>query len=299
MLGLATNVWVGALLLQDRFLAAGLLLIPAGLFDILDGAVARLRGEESRVGRVPGLGPGPRLRRDPVRLPVLVARRAGRRLEAALALVTLVIALSVSHIRAEAEAAGVSLSEGYFQRLERYVAMMIGLPVPGALLPALAILTVLGAVTVAQRLWSAIARVSALGAAGPRAGSPRTRLYPSGSMGEDAVRMDDVYHRVASLAEVPEGELRAFDLPGLRVAVAHVENELFALGDECTHEGCSLAEGELGGQEDSVVCPCHGSEFDLATGEPLEGPASDPVPVFPVRVTDGWIEIGPAHEAGS
>ena len=47
----------------------------------------------------------------------------------------MVIALSVSHIRAEAEAAGVSLSEGFFQRLERYVAMMIGLPVPGALLP--------------------------------------------------------------------------------------------------------------------------------------------------------------------
>ncbi len=118
-------------------------------------------------------------------------------------------------------------------------------------------------------------------------------------MGEDAVRMDDVYHRVGSLAEVPEGELRSFDLPGLRVAVAHVENDLFAFGDECTHEGCSLAEGALGSQEDSVVCPCHESEFDLATGEPLAGPASDPVPVYPVRVTDGWIEVGPAHEAGS
>jgi hypothetical protein len=65
----------------------------------------------------------------------------------------------VSHIRAEAEAAGVSLSEGLFQRLERYIAMMIGLTVPGALLPALAILTVLGAITVAQRGWSALVRV--------------------------------------------------------------------------------------------------------------------------------------------
>ena len=63
-------------------------------------------------------------------MPVLVARRPGPPLEAALALLTLVIALCVSHVRAEAEAAGVELTEGYFQRLERYVAMMIGLPIP-------------------------------------------------------------------------------------------------------------------------------------------------------------------------
>jgi hypothetical protein len=69
--------------------------------------------------------------------------------------------LSVSHIRAEAEAAGVSLSEGFFQRLERYIAMIIGLLIPGALLPALAILTVLGGVTVLQRAWMALARVPA------------------------------------------------------------------------------------------------------------------------------------------
>jgi len=110
--------------------------------------------------------------------------------------------------------------------------------------------------------------------------------------------VDEPYRRVGSLAEVPEGELRSFDLPGLRVAVAHVENELFAFGDECTHEGCSLAEGTLGAQEDTVICPCHESEFDLATGEPIDGPAVDPVPVFAVRVTDDWIEIGPPTERG-
>ena len=85
------------------------------------------------------------------------------RLEAALSLLTLVTALCVSHVRAEAEAAGAELTEGYFQRLERYVAMMIGLPIPGALLPALAVLTILGGVTLAQRVWSAVTRVATLG----------------------------------------------------------------------------------------------------------------------------------------
>src|SRR3990172_966035 len=68
--------------------------------------------------------------------------------------------------------------------------------------------------------------------------------------------VEDDFQRIGSLAEVPEGELRAFDLPGVRVAIAHVENELFAFGDECTHEGCSLAEGRLGEKEETVVCPC-------------------------------------------
>jgi CDP-diacylglycerol--glycerol-3-phosphate 3-phosphatidyltransferase len=159
VMALATNVWVGILLLRGDRLLPGLLLIPAGLLDILDGAVARLRGEESRFGafldsvfdRVS----------DVILFGCLYWSLAGQgeRLEAGLALATMVIALSVSHIRAEAEAAGVPLSEGFFQRLERYIAMMIGLPVPGALLPALAILTLLGAITVLQRGWNALTRI--------------------------------------------------------------------------------------------------------------------------------------------
>ena len=105
--------------------------------------------------------------------------------------------------------------------------------------------------------------------------------------------MDDGFVRIASLAEVPEGELRSFDAPRGRVAVAHVEPELFALADECPGDGASLGEGELGRGEDSVVCPEDGTEYDLRTGEPLDGPSPDPVEVFAVRVVDEWIEIGP------
>jgi CDP-diacylglycerol--glycerol-3-phosphate 3-phosphatidyltransferase len=159
VLALATNVWVGVLLLRgDRVLPA-LLLIPAGLLDILDGAVARLRGEESRFGAF--LDSVLDRVSDVILFGCLYWSLAGQghRLEAGLALATMVIALSVSHIRAEAEAAGVSLSEGFFQRLERYVAMMIGLPFPGALLPALGVLTVLGGITVLQRGWVALVKV--------------------------------------------------------------------------------------------------------------------------------------------
>jgi CDP-diacylglycerol--glycerol-3-phosphate 3-phosphatidyltransferase len=80
----------------------------------------------------------------------------GERARAALALVTLVVSLVVSHVRAEAEAAGVSLSEGLFQRLERVLAMVIGLLIPGAMWPVLVVLATLGALTAVQRSFSAL-----------------------------------------------------------------------------------------------------------------------------------------------
>jgi nitrite reductase/ring-hydroxylating ferredoxin subunit len=100
--------------------------------------------------------------------------------------------------------------------------------------------------------------------------------------------------RVAAFAEIADGEVRAYDTSAGRVAVAHVENRLFAFGDECTHAGCSLSEGELDDREATLTCPCHGSVFDVETGEPVEGPAVDPVPVFLVRVEEGWIEVSEA-----
>jgi 3-phenylpropionate/trans-cinnamate dioxygenase ferredoxin subunit len=104
--------------------------------------------------------------------------------------------------------------------------------------------------------------------------------------------VQEQYRQIASLAEVPEGELRAFDLEDGRIAIVHVEQELFAIADECPHDQASLSEGELGADEDSVICPEDGSEFDLRTGEPLDGPAIDPIRVYPARERNGWIEIG-------
>ena len=158
LLGLVTNVVIGVLLVKGSALAAGLLLIPAGLFDLLDGAVARLRGTASRLGAFTDAV------LDRVSDMILfgctfwMLSGQGRELDAGLALGTLVISLSVSHIRAEAESIGVSLSEGLFQRLERYLAMLIGLTIPGMLLPMLILLTVLGGVTVLQRGWTALTR---------------------------------------------------------------------------------------------------------------------------------------------
>jgi CDP-diacylglycerol--glycerol-3-phosphate 3-phosphatidyltransferase len=78
--------------------------------------------------------------------------------QAGLALLTLIVSLGVSQIRAEAEAVGISLSEGLFQRLERMLALMIGLLIPGMMFPALIVLATLGVFTVVQRGFTALTR---------------------------------------------------------------------------------------------------------------------------------------------
>ena len=113
-------------------------LLAAGLCDVFDGSVARHYGQQKRSGAFMDSV------LDRVADAILFAclfwalAEDGRRLDAALALFTLVVSLSVSHIRAEAEAVGVQLTEGFFQRLERFIALIIGLLVPGAMTPILA-----------------------------------------------------------------------------------------------------------------------------------------------------------------
>src|SRR6266508_4504508 len=144
MLSLATNVVIGWLFVAgDRF-APGLLLMVAGLFDIFDGGLARLRGEASRSGAF--LDSVLDRVSDMILFGALFWSLAGKgeRLSAALALSTLIVSMLVSHIRAEAEAVGLSLTEGFMQRLERYVLLMIGLTAPGALVPVLGVVTGLG-----------------------------------------------------------------------------------------------------------------------------------------------------------
>jgi CDP-diacylglycerol--glycerol-3-phosphate 3-phosphatidyltransferase len=161
VLSLAMNALIGVLLIRGERLVPGLLLIPAGLLDIYDGTIARMRGEESRLGGF--LDSGLDRVSDAILFGALYWSLAGQgqTLAAALALATMSVSFGVSFVRAAAESEGVALGEGLFQRLERFVALMIGLWIPGALLPVLLILTTLGGLTLLQRLWSGARQMAA------------------------------------------------------------------------------------------------------------------------------------------
>lgn len=66
-------------------------------------------------------------------------------------------------------------------------------------------------------------------------------------------------------------------------------DHVLAIHDRCSHRGCSLANGEIEG--DDVVCACHGSRFDLADGSLRRGPATAPQPAFEAREREGKLEL--------
>jgi 3-phenylpropionate/trans-cinnamate dioxygenase ferredoxin component len=101
----------------------------------------------------------------------------------------------------------------------------------------------------------------------------------------------DAFVRVGSLVEIPEGELRAYDVPSGRVVITHDEHRLFAFGETCTGAGCALSDGAFDDRSDRLTCPSCESVFDAETGEPIEGPARDPLVVFSAREVDGWVEV--------
>jgi 3-phenylpropionate/trans-cinnamate dioxygenase ferredoxin subunit len=97
------------------------------------------------------------------------------------------------------------------------------------------------------------------------------------------------FETVGKPEDVPEGEPKAFEVGDRVVTVVKLDDGYFAFDDECTHRQCSLAEGEL--EDRSIICPCHGSEFDVRTGEVLSPPANEPLQTFDVRVEDGNLQI--------
>jgi 3-phenylpropionate/trans-cinnamate dioxygenase ferredoxin subunit len=94
---------------------------------------------------------------------------------------------------------------------------------------------------------------------------------------------------VVGSADGDDGEVRGTRVNGVYVVLAKAEGEWFALDDWCSHEECPLSDGWVEGEK--IVCHCHGSEFDVRTGQALSGPATEPVKTYPARVVDEKIEV--------
>jgi nitrite reductase/ring-hydroxylating ferredoxin subunit len=95
---------------------------------------------------------------------------------------------------------------------------------------------------------------------------------------------------VGKADEITEGDATAFDVGGVEIAVARSGGALYAFSDICTHRACNLANGgEIDGT--TIECECHGSMFDMATGDVVEGPATEPIQTYPVSDEGGDLRI--------
>jgi nitrite reductase/ring-hydroxylating ferredoxin subunit len=95
--------------------------------------------------------------------------------------------------------------------------------------------------------------------------------------------------KVGPAGDVAEGEINSYTVGERMIAVANIDGDLHEFEDDCTHQQCAQTEGDLDGTV--VECPCHGSQFDVITGEVVNGPAADPIDVFEARDEGEGLEV--------
>ena len=87
------------------------------------------------------------------------------------------------------------------------------------------------------------------------------------------------------------GEMKLVGAGALTVGVYNCAGRFFAIEDRCSHDDGPLCEGDWDPEDGVVICPRHGSNFDIRTGVPLSLPAFEPVETYAVRVEDGMVTL--------
>jgi 3-phenylpropionate/trans-cinnamate dioxygenase ferredoxin subunit len=101
------------------------------------------------------------------------------------------------------------------------------------------------------------------------------------------------WQTVANSSDIPPERVAVFRIGDHDVAVCNVDGQFYAIDDLCTHDGGSLDQGELEGNE--IECPRHGARFDVRTGDAIQLPAFEPVETHDVRVEGDTVQVGVEH----
>jgi len=105
-------------------------------------------------------------------------------------------------------------------------------------------------------------------------------------------------HKVLRLDEIDDGASRRVEIGDHLIALVRLGDSVYAVGDTCSHEKVSLAEGFVDADECTIECWRHGASFDLRSGAPTSLPAVIPVPVYEVSIVDGdvWVSVSDSDE---
>jgi 3-phenylpropionate/trans-cinnamate dioxygenase ferredoxin subunit len=96
---------------------------------------------------------------------------------------------------------------------------------------------------------------------------------------------------VGLVEDLPPGEVKIVRDGTLAIGVYNIDGEYYAIEDRCSHDDGPLCEGDFEPEEAVVICPRHGSRFDIRSGRPLTLPAYVPVDTFEVKVEDGLLRV--------
>jgi 3-phenylpropionate/trans-cinnamate dioxygenase ferredoxin component len=94
---------------------------------------------------------------------------------------------------------------------------------------------------------------------------------------------------VAKRSEIPEAGAIAVEVEGKRLALINLSGEIYAIDDDCPHEGGPLSEGTISGEE--IECPWHTSHFNIKSGRVTMDPATEDVTTHRVRLIGDAVEV--------
>ncbi len=97
------------------------------------------------------------------------------------------------------------------------------------------------------------------------------------------------WHCALSVNDVPLGAAKKVCIKDIPIAIYHIGDAFYATHNTCTHDTIGLCEGYIEGE--TIECPAHQAVFHIPTGKVLQAPAKTDIQVFPVRVSNGIIEI--------
>lgn len=105
----------------------------------------------------------------------------------------------------------------------------------------------------------------------------------------DRLRIDD-WTPVLAEAELPtDKKLKRIEVDGVGVVFCRDGENVAAFAGLCPHLAAPMEDGWV--DRGRVVCPWHGSQFDVRSGEVVRGPAAAPLPCYQARLRDGMVEL--------
>ena len=105
--------------------------------------------------------------------------------------------------------------------------------------------------------------------------------------------MREEFVKAAQVGELSPGQKKLVRIGDEFILLVNLGGSYYAVDDECPHAYALLHAGQLYGDE--VMCPLHGSAFNVRSGEVLSPPAAQGLKVYPVRVEGGDVLVGPAQ----
>jgi 3-phenylpropionate/trans-cinnamate dioxygenase ferredoxin component len=94
---------------------------------------------------------------------------------------------------------------------------------------------------------------------------------------------------VAKKSEIPDAGAIGVEVEGKRLALINLNGAIYAIDDDCPHEGGPLSEGQISGEE--IECPWHTSHFNIKTGRVIRDPATEDVATYRVRLVGDVVEV--------